>query len=314
MSAEPSVEAIEVAPYPIVLDAEPVEVVIDIATQKAPSLSGRLRAPDGSYVPLDIVDRPSPCNGQASHTFRPGDQPGLWHVEVRAGQAFAEVEFQVESRGAKVETRFADFDAQPREVDRGESVTLSGRLEVLRREGTWSPFASQTVRILFQDENSCGRRELAEAVTGDRGEFAVKVRVRSSGFWRVRFPGTARALGSQSDDLYVQAAFENQYPTDFFTYKISKSGNGIKHTGRFRGRPRGAWKWLSGKTVSVYYRKPNGPAGAFNAVGKATVTRSFPFTGRFAVLSGTSEAGHWRVEFDGDSLAGPAESQSYPPP
>ncbi|WP_113703740.1 hypothetical protein [Nonomuraea lactucae] len=193
-AAQPVVLAIQVTPEPVVLDANPVEVIVEASTEDATSARGWLTAPDGSRTELDFAEQQAPCDRRAVHTFRQGDQAGDWSVTVDAGGARAAHGFMVEIRGAKPATRFASFEARPAEVTRGDPVTFTGRLE-RERGGTWAPAGGQSVVITFQEENTCGWRIFADAVTDDLGVFRARALAPESGHWRAEFRGTAALMG-----------------------------------------------------------------------------------------------------------------------
>ncbi|MEV1174505.1 hypothetical protein [Nonomuraea sp. NPDC049784] len=315
MQPSPGILAIQVTPQPAVLDAAPVEITVEASTENATRLRGWLVSPGGMRIPLDFAAQPPPCNWRATHTFQPGDQEGAWHVEARAGRAEAVHDFDVERRGVKAEARFADFDAQPRRIRRGDLVRLTGRVELVKGSAT-GPAGGLTVVIAFHEQDTCGRRELGETVTDDLGRFGTDAPVMESGDWRAEVRSTPDVIGALSGPVFVEATAEQKYDTEIVDYRVRRSGGNTVHTGRLRGKPVSAWQWLGNQRIWVFYRKPGAPSGAFNSVNKSTLTRDSPVVrrGRFEVRTQVENGGAWRVEYFGTNLAAGDESAPRPAP
>ncbi|MEV0235283.1 hypothetical protein [Nonomuraea sp. NPDC050786] len=315
MQPTPDILALQVTPQPAVLDTAPVEITVEASTENATRLRGWVVSPGGIRVPLDFTAQPPPCNWRATHPLQPGDQEGGWHVEARAGRAVAVQDFDVERRGAKAEARFVDFDAQPRQAARGDLVRLTGRLELVKGSAS-VPAGGLAVVIAFHEQETCGWRELGEAVTDDLGRFGTEAPVMESGDWRAEVRSTPDVIGVVSATVFVEALAEQKYDTEIVDYRVRRSGGDTVHTGRLRGKPVSAWQWLGNQRIWVFYRKPGAPSGAFNSVNKSTLTRDSPIIrrGRFEVRTGAENGGAWQIRYFGTNLAAGDESDPKPAP
>ncbi|MFI6734813.1 hypothetical protein ACIBI9_17945 [Nonomuraea sp. NPDC050451] len=314
MQPSPDIVAIQVTPQPVVLDTGEVALRIEVSTANATRLRGRLLSPDGTRVPLEFAAQPPPCDWLATHTLQPADREGTWQVEARSGRAAAVHEFDVDRRGAKAEARFESFDAEPRRVPRGDLVRLIGRLELVKN-GASGPAAGLPVVIAFQEQETCGRRELAEAVTDDLGRFAAQAPVMESGEWRAEVRSDPEVIGAVSTAVFVEATAEQRYATQL-DYAVRRAGGGTVHSGRLRGKPGASWEGLGNQRIWVFYRKPGAPSGAFNSVNKSALTRDNPVLsrGRFEVRTGSKSGGAWRVQYFGTNLAAGVVSAAKPAP
>ncbi|MET7336838.1 hypothetical protein [Nonomuraea sp. NPDC005650] len=314
MQPAPEIVAIQVTPQPVVLDTGEVALRIEASTVNATRLRGRLLSPDGTSVPLDFTAQPPPCDWLATHTLRPADREGTWRVEARAGRAVAEYEFDVDRRGTKAEARFESFDAEPRQVPRGDLIRLLGRVELVKN-GASGPAAGLPVVITFQEQETCGRRRFAEAVTDDLGRFAAQAPVAESGEWWAEVSSGREVIGALSAPVFVEATAEQKFATQL-DYAVRRAGGGTVHSGRLRGKPGQSWQGLGNQRIWVFYRKPGAPSGSFDSVNKSTLTRDSPVLsrGRYEVRTGAKNGGAWRVEYFGTNLAAGAVSAAKPAP
>ncbi|SEF77755.1 hypothetical protein SAMN05444920_101623 [Nonomuraea solani] len=312
MQTSPDIRAIEVTPHPVVLDTGPIEIVIDVSATRVSTMYGWLTAPDGIAYPIGFTDRHAPCGWQATHLLRPGAPEGPWRVEVRAGETSAGHDFDVATRGTRAEVRFTDFDAQPPQVPRGELARLTGRAELVKN-GATGPGGGLDVVLAFREDNVCGWRELAEAVTDDLGRFTVGGPVVASGDWRAEVRTTSEAIGGRSEAVFVEATSYRPYATQIVGYQVRRLGQEIVHTGRLRGKPVSTWEWLSNQRIWVFYREPGAPSGAFHSAGRSTVTR-VDQRGRFEARTLMRSGGAWRVEYFGTARAGGDRSGPRPAP
>ncbi|MEV0380372.1 hypothetical protein [Nonomuraea sp. NPDC050643] len=241
MQSPPDIRAIEVTPQPVVLDAAPAEILIEVAAIRATTVTGRLIAPDGTELTLAFTHRLAPCEWQAAHLFQPGDLEGAWRLQVSSGQATAGCGVALARRGSRAEARFADFDAQPPQVPRGDLVRLTGRVGPVK-DGASGPAGGLDVVLAFREDNTCGWRELAETVTDDAGRFAAEAPVMASGDWRAEVRTTPGVIGGRSEAVFVEATSLQPYETQIVGYRVRLLGEETVHTGRLRGKSVATWE------------------------------------------------------------------------
>ncbi|WP_052423511.1 hypothetical protein [Nonomuraea candida] len=185
-------------------------------------------------------------------------------------------------------TTFADFDASPDRVEKGETLRLSGRLFADGKE-----YDDQTVSISFRARGSADYREVAKAKTVRGGWFGARVRAEATGWWRAQFAATGVARGSVSDadrvDVRRGALASRIAGFDVRPEPVDK-GDRLTFSGALRVEERGG---LPGQRVGIYFKADGSRRWEY-------VTSDV--TGRHGRFHASAEAvtsGWWRAEYRG---------------
>ncbi|MBB6348910.1 5-hydroxyisourate hydrolase-like protein (transthyretin family) [Nonomuraea muscovyensis] len=193
----PSISKVSVSPAsPVVFD-KPVTATFTFTTKAAGKAELQLKAPGQMSVGTPVELKPSP-HGQwtkwtGTRTFDAKDA-GRWNLLAIAhgdGEKSANGTFEVRKA---LDTKVADFDADPDSVVRGERLRLSGRLLAEGRG-----YDGQTVTLTFREKGTDAYRHVAKVETGRGGWFGARVKAEATGWWRAEFAGNAAARGSVSD-------------------------------------------------------------------------------------------------------------------
>lgn len=100
------------------------------------------------------------------------------------------------------------LDAKPEPVEKGDRVTITGRLQVLRfkddyfGEGAyWANQSGQKVRLYFDPTGSAPRSYVTTVTTNSSGVYSWKWKSTKTGVWTAEYAGTAsRAFVKSAGD------------------------------------------------------------------------------------------------------------------
>ncbi|GLW09047.1 hypothetical protein Misp01_41760 [Microtetraspora sp. NBRC 13810] len=316
----PALENVEFAPYPVILDpAGPVTVVIDLAVSGGAEPYALLRDPVGKETelrPEREATKAEEVSWRARHEI-PADGPaGRWLLLVRVAGTVDEIDFAVLGAGERDRTLFTGFDARPRRVWAGSPVTFTGRLGVVRGEGT-EGLAGRPISLVFQRQDAFSWEEAAVTETDRAGAFVFVAEAEDTGHWRAQFTDedddgfAAKAeSGARSASVLVlappvpppPAPPEPTRKSKITSYSVRPrtvgQGGSITHKGTlWIQASSGGWRRAANLKIGAQNRKTK--SGTWrDHPGSATTRDSGDFT---LTSSGVPVPRFWRVKFGGRS-------------
>ncbi|WP_066937245.1 hypothetical protein [Microtetraspora fusca] len=309
-----AVEYAEVVPDPVVLERDArMPILINVVTggSAGERPRGVLEGPDGSRAELGF-DRsgkaPYEEGWRAEHVFLPGTATGTWRAVIEYGPAVHELEFSVEDAEERDPTTIVDFRVVPDPVEEDGPITLAGFLRAER-----SRLRERRVVLSFRPEDALSWSEIAEAWTGEDGDFAVTLDAWEQGWWRATYQGTWRwsdgghpLRSTRSEPVFMVMRSGPKTRSRFSGYTALPSstpaGKLVKHSGRLTHEtpldPPPSVEWVAAASREVtFWFKPAGGSWSPNPVGRATTTNNGSFTKKLPA----SKSGEWQVRYSGQS-------------
>ncbi|WP_113698854.1 hypothetical protein [Nonomuraea lactucae] len=288
----PSISGVDVSPAPVVVFDKPVTATFSFTTKDAGKAELQLKAPGVSAgTPVELKSSPF---GQwtkwtGTKAFEAKDA-GTWNVLAIAhgdGEKSSSGTFEVRKA---LDTRIADFDADPDLVDRGDRIRVSGRLLA---EG--KGYGGQPVTITFRERGTDTYRQVAKVETGSRGWFGARVKAETTGWWRAEFGGNSVARGSVSDTDRVDVKRGNRDSRivgfEAHPEPVDK-GDRLRFTGALQVE---GWHGLPGQRVDILFRARG--SDRWQHVTSDVTGRD----GRFWASAPARESGLWRAAYRGTS-------------
>lgn len=298
--AAPEVSSVEVNPSPVVVESKDGRpVTFSFLTDGATTAGLKLKRPDGSALDVDAKKVGEPSGGkqkwQGTRTFGRSDASGKWNVTASAtsvvGTGKADRDFQVKQVW---ETDLVGFGASPEPIDRGDTLTLSGRLLINSNDG-WKPYKGQKVYIAFRARGASGYQRVAYHYTDSRGRFSAGVKAQRTGWWRAEYNGSdvAHKTVSDSDQVDVRRKTAASRISGFdVAPNPAVQGGRLTASGRLQIGYHG-WNGLRGQKVNLLF-KPNG-SHSWQFVAYDFTDRG----GRFAINAEAELSGWYRAEYHG---------------
>jgi hypothetical protein len=304
---DPVVSNVAITPDPVVVTGAPVTAKFAFTTRHTGDVEFRLRAPGAAWATVKLTPEPHGLETRwtASKEFGPG-AAGQWSYVAVARAAgkpddTASGKFTVESRKV-LDTRIVDFGARPDPIDRGDTLTVRGRLQLDGRLG-WDGYAGREVAILFRADGSSRWTRVAGDRTDADGRFSADTAAVRSGSWRAEFGGDhgAEGVSSPADHVTVREPEPEPEPElgDSRISSFNASPEPVRH-GRhlkFRGtlQVRDGWGWDGHRAKVRLYFKPDG-ARRWHHVKNTWSTGS----GKIYTKARAYRSGHWKLVFKGD--------------
>ena len=198
-TAAPVVTDVRISPAsPIVVFDKAVTATFTFATKGATSADLKFTPPGQvSVAPIVAAEKVSDSGSwtrwKLTKSFAAA-AAGTWNYVATAhgdGDTAKSGTFVVKKA---LDTKIAEFDADPDRVGQGHGIRVSGKL-LAADQG----YAGQRVKITFRARGTDAFRDVTTAATGRGGWFAAKVKARTTGWWRAEFGGNAEARSSVSD-------------------------------------------------------------------------------------------------------------------
>ncbi|GLX01649.1 hypothetical protein [Microtetraspora sp. NBRC 16547] len=309
-----AVEYAEVVPDPVVLErGARTPILINLVTSGSAGERPRgvLEGPDGSRAELgfDRSDKaPYEEGWRAEHVFLPGIALGTWRAVIDYGAAVHELEFSVEDAEERDPATIVDFRVVPDPVEEDAPITLAGFLKAER-----SRLRDRRIALSFRPEDALAWSEIAEAWTGEDGDFAVTLDAWEPGWWRAVYYGTPRwsdggrpLRSTRSEAVFMVMRSGPKTRSRFSGYTAQPSptpaGKLVKHSGRLVHEtpldPPPGVEWVSAASREVtFWFKPAGGSWSPSPVGRATTTNNGSFTKKLPA----SRSGEWQVRYGGQS-------------
>ncbi|WP_248962743.1 hypothetical protein [Sphaerisporangium perillae] len=299
--AAPTVSSVEVSPSPVVVDGKDgKQVTLKFAVDGATTGGFTLKRPDGSTVDVEakkVGDADGKQQWQGTRTFTRSDAPGRWNVTAKASSAVgtgkADKDFLVKQVW---ETDLAGFGASPEPIDKGDTLTLQGRL-LINSTGGWKAYRGQKIFIAFRAEGSSGYERVASDHTDWRGRFSVGVKAERSGWWRAEYDGSSVALKSVSDSDQVDVRTRTTVSriTGFdVTPDPADQGDRLSARGRLDVDTSHGWDGSGGKKVDLLFKADG--SSSWHVVGHDWTDRG----GRFYIGTEAEQSGWFRAVFRGE--------------
>jgi hypothetical protein len=298
--AGPDVSAVEVSSSPVVVESKDGKAVtFSFVVDGATGGGFTLKRPNGSTLDIEakkVDDAGGKQKWQGTRTFGRSDAPGTWNVTAKAssvvGTGQANKDFQVNQVW---ETDLAGFGASPEPVDKGDTLTLQGRLLLNGTEG-WKPYNAQKVYIAFRAEGSAGYDRVAYDYTDSKGRFSAGVKADRTGWWRAEYDGSevAHKATSDSDQVDVRQKTTGSRIAGFdVTPDPADQGARLSARGRLGLDTSHGWDGYGGQKVNLLF-KPDG-SRSWQFVAYDWTDRG----GRFSIDAQAELSGWFRAEFDG---------------
>lgn len=193
-----------------------------------------------------------------------------------------------------LDTKIVDFDATPDLVAKGDTITLSGQLQI--DDKGWKGYGGQSVTLTFREKGTDAYRHVEKATTNANGEFSAKVKAEATGWWRAEFFATSAAKGSVSDtdrvDIKAEAAASRIAYFDAYPEPVDK-GDKLNFRGVLQVSGKSGWEGLSGQKVAILF-KADGSSKWEYVTSDTTGSH-----GRFWASATAQTSGWWRAEFGG---------------
>jgi hypothetical protein len=298
----PSISAVEVNPSPVVVTSkDKVTATFSFVTDNTATSAEAYTKPPGPGVETALTLAKTDLGSgkakwSATRDFDRTSKPGTWNFRVYAKNADGD---KNDAKGFEVrqvwETDFADFGASPGTVNRGEDVTLAGKLLVNSTDG-WKALGGAKVYIAFRPLGGSWSRVASADTRGD-GRFWVKSRADSTGWWRAEYEGSAVTNPTTSDSDRVDVR-ERTLSTRINGFDASpepvNKGDKITVSGDLQIEGgRDGWRGYSGQKVNILF-KPEG-SGSWQYVTSDWTDRH----GGFGADVTADTSGWWRAEYPG---------------
>ncbi|SDG05860.1 hypothetical protein SAMN05421505_101256 [Sinosporangium album] len=316
-SSGPDISKIGVSPNPVVVDSSNGTTATFSFEAGATNAKVVLTAP-GAKDGTDVVATNDGTKWKAQYKFTRAHKPGEWNFRVHATSVVGtkvsdSVPFNVRN---VYDTRAVDFNASPEDVSQGDTLTLTGRLQIDWGSG-WKGYGrGQKVNLTFREKGTDAYRYVTSTVTGTDGWFKARARTWSTGWWRAEFDGNSEAHKAVSDTDRIDVSRapepepepEERVDSRLIRFNASpepvRKGRNIKLTAKLQIDDDWGWDGYRAR-VKVEFK----PAGSsrYRYV-KTTNLSNGDGDVRTYVRAYTS--GRWRVRFAGDSDAYGSTSKS----
>lgn len=288
----PSISNVDLGPgSPVVVFDKPVAVTFTFTTGDAKTAELQLKPPGLSAgTPIEL--KPAPFGLRTKWTgtksFEAKDA-GKWSfLAIAHGDGEKSVSGTFDIQKALV-TKIADFGASPGQVDRGDLIRVSGRLQA---DG--KGYAGASVAITFREKGADAYRGVTTVTSGRDGWFVTKVRARATGYWRAEFGGNKEARASVSDSDRVDVRVRHDRDSRIAGFDAAPDpvdkGARLSFTGTLQAE---GWRALPGQRVSIFFRADG--SRRWEYVTSDVTNRD----GRFWAGATAESSGWWRAAFDG---------------
>ncbi|MFI0418516.1 hypothetical protein [Spongiactinospora sp. 9N601] len=307
----PTVSALTVAPSAVVVSGAPVTAEFSFITANAPeNVELQLKPPGisvGTQLPLQSKDLgDGKKSWTATKTFDRASTSGTWTLLAIASNKDGNDSKNEKFTVRKVrDTRIVGFDADPRRVHKGGTISVDGKLLADGRHG-WDGYAGQRVKIQFKGHRWHRWVDVTSDRTDRHGRFWARVTARTSGLWRAEYEGGYHAEGSVSRPEYVRVARPTPPPppekagsriVKFDAYnEPAKRGRHLRFAGVLQVKD--GWSWDGHRSKVRLYFKADG-SRKWNYVKTTWST----WSGKFYTKSKAWKSGQWKAVFAGDSDA-----------
>ncbi|MDF5752328.1 hypothetical protein [Spongiactinospora sp. TRM90649] len=311
--AAPTVSAVEVTPAQVVVSGAPVTASFGFTTANGPeNVELQLKPPGiGVGSPLTLTSKDLGDGKKAwsaSKTFDRASATGTWTLlAVASGKDGSDSKSASFTVTRQRDSQIVGFEADPRAVRKGGTVSLSGKLLVQDGRG-WDGLPGQRVSIQFKADRSYRWHDVTSDVTGRDGRFWTRVSAKWSGLWRAEYAGGDGIKGSISRPDHVRVvrpAPEPPQPAERAHSRIVKFDAFREpvrrgHTLRFAGvlQVKDGWSWDGYRAKVRLYFKADGSRKWRHV--KSTWSN---YGGRFYTKSRAWKSGQWKAVFTGDEDA-----------
>ncbi|WP_143590895.1 hydroxyisourate hydrolase [Thermoactinospora rubra] len=296
-AADPDVTKVDVSPASADVTAKAVEVTFTVTATDTTRVEFALKAPGdvSVWTPL-ALSKTGDNTWKGSKTFDLEDV-GTWSYRAIPfkGDAAGSHEtgtFTV-SVSKKLDTKIVDFDARPDRADKGDTLTVTGRL--LFDRGGWTGRGGQTVTITFRAKGTDAYRHVTKTTTGKHGWFRAHVKAEETGYWRAEFAETAYANGSVSDTDRVDVGSRprpSRLSFDAYPEPVTK-GDKVNFKGTLQILGRHGWDGHGGLRVAILFKADG--SDRWEYVTSATTDGDGDYAARATAVT----SGWWRAEFAG---------------
>lgn len=202
----PEFVAIDVTPYPVVLDPEKATpIVIEVAAFEAREVTGTLLGPDKEpRIPLTFKQEEENLWRERLE-LPPGSGDGMWSVEVGEGEGGLELEFSVERADEKDPSEITFKVDEPR-AKYGQLLRFEGTLAVRPTRA----LVGEAVTLIFRSDDDLVYEEIAVARTDESGQFVIGAPAEASGSWLVRYDGAPELEESKAAEQKAVRAFRTK--------------------------------------------------------------------------------------------------------
>lgn len=300
----PAIESVGVSPAPVeVTSGTPVPVTFSAVTSDdATKVIGWLKPKLGVETRFELsksTDNAGAGKTKWTATRDIGRAHGAqkWTfgaVAVKGSEESApkSTEFDVKQVYA---TRIVGFDADPDLVNKGATVTVSGRLQI--DKGGWRGLVGEKVAITFRPKGGDTYRHVATIGTGRHGTFSVGLRVHETGWWRAEYDGAAQAhkTVSDTDRVDVRAPLKDTRIVDFAVPAKVVKGDAVTWRGHLQVDDRNRWRGLAGQKVLILFT--TNKSNKWQHVATSWTDRH----GRFSGDLQAKWSGWWKAVYEGGS-------------
>ncbi|MEU0520786.1 hypothetical protein [Streptosporangium sp. NPDC006007] len=255
----------------------------------------------GSY---DRLPGSVETNGQGRFWFKAkATRTGHWRAEYDGSPtslgARSETD-RVDVKAALRQSRIVDFGARPDPVDRGDRISVRGRL-LLDTQYGWEGYRDRKVVILFRADDAYRWTAVATDWTDGHGRFGADLTATRSGDWRAEFAGAEGVEGAGSATGHVTVLTPGPAPerADSRIVRFNASpepgryGRYLTFTGSLQVRDGHGWEGYGAK-VRLYFK----PKGSHKW--QYVKTTRAADSGRILTKAKTYRSGYWRFVFKGD--------------
>jgi len=160
--------------------------------------------------------------GTALYRYEGDNHDGYWYGEIPAypwlaagnyklviGAGDVNDNWSFDDSGVvnlKKNARIAGFNAYPEPINRGDYVTIKGRLQRLAwvdDEAQYVAYGGKEVVIQFRRSGESGWHNLRTVTTKSTGYFSTRIRQTVDGTWRAVFRGTSNYVRVETGGDYV---------------------------------------------------------------------------------------------------------------
>ena len=294
-------DEIEIIPDVVTLRPQGVNIGFRVSVTGPTIVEGYLVAPDASTRELKFAGEPGDADWYVEQPFSYDEPIGVWRLRLRVGDLASEMEFEVRWDRPRHPIRVSDFDVQPRAIDEGESVTVTGRVEIQADGDHWRPFGGQPVLIAFRPDDDDQHYYLGKDVTDRTGAFKTEISPDESGWLRAELSSAAEAARRGEDRVALLRRADDQIHVQVTralggavcsTPKVTKVNAQYVH--RVRVRVNGVPATF-GK-VELFY----GNSGGVGNYGTPSGAVGYPDgNGWFTAVSAYIPGHRWRAKFSG---------------
>jgi hypothetical protein len=317
----PTITRVVVQPSPVVIPGDKkVTVTFSFVTGNNATAAEAYLKPPGPSVEtkIELTKRNlgfGKTQWTAKSQFDRSAKPGTWNLRVYARNAGGDRSGNKTFEVRQVwKTAFANFDARPRAVTKGDRIRLSGALRVETASG-WKALAGEKVHIAFRPLGGHSWKRIDTARTGRDGRFDDRVRATRTGWYRAEYDGskTTHAAKSGADRVTVKPREAATRISGFsVTPSTVEKGKKVTVKGLLQVKDRRGWDELSGRRVDILFQEKG--SREWRRVAADRTDRRGRFTARV-----TATASGWlRAVFGGgrglkDASSRPARLTVTPP-